>query len=201
MLPGALDDRASDNWRPLIALADVAGGKWPGRARAAALALSGRRNDDGIAVAVLAAIKDLFAAQHTDRLGSKAIVAALTADPTARWSESNRGRPLSEAQLARLLRPFEIYPTSFGSARGYRLAECQDAFARYVLPDEVAETVKVSKPVVRQALSKSRKASKTAGRDGCENPPSTADRRATDALTPETRQTVPDLGACKNSWT
>jgi hypothetical protein len=154
------------NWRPLIALADTAGGKWPGRARAAALALSGSRNDDGIAVAVLAAIKDLFAAQRTDRLGSKGIVAALTADPTARLSESNRGRPLSEAQLARLLRPFEIYPTSFGSARGYRLSECQDAFARYVKPDRVAETVKVSKPAVRQALSKSRQASKTTGRDG-----------------------------------
>jgi putative DNA primase/helicase len=41
LLPDALDDRASDNWRPLIALADTAGGKWPGRARAAALALSG----------------------------------------------------------------------------------------------------------------------------------------------------------------
>jgi putative DNA primase/helicase len=166
LLPDALDDRASDNWRPLIALADTAGGKWPGRARAAAVALSGSRNDDGIAVAVLAAIKDLFAAQDTDRLGSKGIVAALTGDPTARWSESNRGRPLSEAQLARLLRPFEIYPTSFGSARGYRLSQCQDAFARYVLPDRVAETVKVSKPAVRQALSKSRQASKTTGRDG-----------------------------------
>ncbi len=136
-LPSALDDRASDNWRPLIALADTAGGKWPGRATAAALALSGSRDDDGIAVVVLAAIKDLFAARHADRLGSKAIVAALTADPTARWRESNRGKPLSEAQLARLLRPFEIYPTSFGSARGYRLSECQDAFARYVLPNWV----------------------------------------------------------------
>ena len=95
--------------------------------------------------AVLAAIKDLFAAQHTNRLGSKAIVEALTADPTARWSESNRGRTLSEAQLARLLRPFEIYPTSFGAARDYRLSEGQDAFARYVAPDEVAETVKGGK--------------------------------------------------------
>ena len=115
---------------------------------------------------MLAAIKDLFAAQRTDRLGSKGIVAALTADPTPRWRESNRGRPLSEAQLARLLRPFEIYPTSFGNARGYRLSECQDAFARYVPTDEPAETVKVSKPVVRPARSKSRQASKTAGRDG-----------------------------------
>jgi putative DNA primase/helicase len=166
VLPDALDDRASDNWRPLIALADAAGGQWPARARAAAVALSGRRNDDGIAVAVLTAIKGLFAAQDTDRLSSRRIVAALTADPTAGWSESNRGRPLSEAQLARLLRPFEIYPTSFGNARGYRLSECQDAFARYVLPGAVDETVKVSKPAGRQALPKSRGASKAAARDG-----------------------------------
>ena len=64
-----------------------------------ALALSGRRNDDGIAVAVLAAIKDLFAAQRTDRLGSKGIVAALTADPTARWSESNRGQTVERGAI------------------------------------------------------------------------------------------------------
>ena len=184
VLPGALDDRASDNWRPLIALADAAGGKWPGRATAAALALSGRRNDDGIAVAVLAAIKDLFTAQRTHRLGSKEIVAALTADPTARWNESNRGKPLTEAQLARLLRPFEIYPTSFGSARGYRLSECQDAFMRYVPADQPDQTVKVSKPIARKAPSKSRKASKTGGRDGLKNPPSAADGRAIDALAP-----------------
>ena len=56
-LPAALDDRAADNWRPLIALADVAGSIWPSRARAAAVALSGNRKDDGIAVPVLAALK------------------------------------------------------------------------------------------------------------------------------------------------
>src|SRR5262249_41597145 len=123
VLPSALDDRARDNWRPLIALADAAGGKWPGRARAAALALSRRRHEEGIAVAALAAIRDLFAAQHTDGLGSRRIVAALTADRTSRWNECNRGKPLSEAQLAWLLRPFEIYTASFGRAPGYRLAD------------------------------------------------------------------------------
>jgi hypothetical protein len=78
---------------------------------------------------VLAALKDLFAAKHTDRLAAKSIVKALTANPTGRWTEC---KPLSEAQLARLLRPFEIYPIPFGSARGYRLVDCRDAFARYL---------------------------------------------------------------------
>jgi hypothetical protein len=94
--------------------------------------LSGNRKDDGIAVAVLAALKDLFAARHTSRLRSRTIVKALTADPTYRWSESNRGKPLSEAQLASLLRPFEVHPTPVGKSRGYRLTDCQDAFVRYL---------------------------------------------------------------------
>jgi len=165
VLPTVLDDRAGDNWRPLIALADTAGGKWPGRARAAAVALSGRRHDDGIAIEVLSAIRDLFAAQHADRLGSRRIVAELTADRTSRWKECNRGKPLSEAQLARLLRPFEIYPTAFGNAMGYRLADCRDTFVRYLPPEQRDQTGQVSKLVAKQALSKSRKPSKTAGRD------------------------------------
>ena len=32
-MPEALHDRAADNWRPLVAIADRAGGKWPERTR------------------------------------------------------------------------------------------------------------------------------------------------------------------------
>src|SRR5207247_398980 len=40
-VPDALNDRAADNWTPLLILADLAGGDWPTKARAAALELSG----------------------------------------------------------------------------------------------------------------------------------------------------------------
>ena len=40
-MPAGLDDRAADCWRPLLAIAELVGGDWPERARAAALALSG----------------------------------------------------------------------------------------------------------------------------------------------------------------
>jgi len=40
VLPGGLSDRACDNWRPLLAIADAAGGDWPERARRAALLLN-----------------------------------------------------------------------------------------------------------------------------------------------------------------
>jgi len=46
-VPATLNDRAADNWRPLLAVADLAGGEWPKRARDAALVLSGDSHDAG----------------------------------------------------------------------------------------------------------------------------------------------------------
>lgn len=40
-VPNELHDRAADNWRPLLAIADEIGGDWPTNARAAATKLSG----------------------------------------------------------------------------------------------------------------------------------------------------------------
>jgi len=45
-------DRAADTWDSLLAIADVAGGDWPRRARAAALVLAGVRDEDDNATAV-----------------------------------------------------------------------------------------------------------------------------------------------------
>ena len=46
-IPTGLDDRAADNWRPLLAVADLAGGPWPERAREAAQQLSGAGSCSG----------------------------------------------------------------------------------------------------------------------------------------------------------
>src|SRR5437879_3563 len=62
LLPAALGDRAQDNWRPLVAIADLAGGPWPERARRAATLLSGGESegDQAPAVQLLADVRDLF---------------------------------------------------------------------------------------------------------------------------------------------
>jgi putative DNA primase/helicase len=44
--PEGLEDRQEDNWTPLLAIADLAGGSWPERARRAARILCGARADD-----------------------------------------------------------------------------------------------------------------------------------------------------------
>ena len=50
LIPEALNDRAMDNWRPLLAIADAVGGTWPERARNAALLL---RRHEGISESIL----------------------------------------------------------------------------------------------------------------------------------------------------
>ena len=62
-MPDALHDRARDNWRGCLAIADLAGGDWPQKARAAAQTLStqgGEQDEQSVAVMLLADIKRIF---------------------------------------------------------------------------------------------------------------------------------------------
>ena len=59
-VPEQLHDRAADNWRPLLAIADQAGGEWPARARAAAVTLSAGAAAEGRREMLLADIRAVF---------------------------------------------------------------------------------------------------------------------------------------------
>lgn len=54
-VPAYLHDRAADNWRPLLAIADIAGGDWPARAWESARLLSADEagEDDSVRIALL----------------------------------------------------------------------------------------------------------------------------------------------------
>lgn len=142
-VPAELHDRAQDNWRPLLAIADLASGDWPQRARQAALALStgSMRDDDSARTLLLADIRDLFTEQDARFLPSEEIVHALVGLEERPWADWGRGKGLTKNQLARLLRPFGIKPTQQRSgsdvARGYVLDSFMDAFGRYLPPQPV----------------------------------------------------------------
>src|SRR5690606_6438562 len=141
-----LHDRAADNWRPLIAIADAAGGDWPERARRAARILSGAADpaDDPPAIQLLGDLRALFEARGVDRLASAEIVESLAKMEDRPWPEWKAGRPITVRQLARLLAPFGVRPKQMrddgGSGpkvRGYLLDDLQDAFSRYLPADPV----------------------------------------------------------------
>jgi putative DNA primase/helicase len=138
----SLHDRANDNWRPLLAIGDAAGGPWPELARQSARLLSGTRDDDSKPdrVQVLADIRDLFERGQTDRLSSAEIVDSLVEMEDRPWPEWKNRRPITQIQLASLLRPFGVRPKLAKMAgeptRCYSLPDFTDAFVCYVPADE-----------------------------------------------------------------
>jgi putative DNA primase/helicase len=145
-MPASLHDRAADAWELLVAIADKAGGHWPERARKAARVLNGdglRDDDSSIGIQLLADIRDVFE-QLPERdpmkqqIASRDLVAYLIDLEDRPWPEFRRSMPLSQPQLARLLKPFHISPYKLRvgeiTYRGYRRTQFEMAFSRYLPP-------------------------------------------------------------------
>lgn len=135
-LPSSLHDRERDNWRPLLAIADAAGGRWPARGREAAKALQeGERDDRSLGTRLLADVRKILDEHPSDRIRSKKLVDKLTALEEAPWSEY-KGRGLSPVSLANFLRSFDVsskklrFPS--GPYKGYEVVAFEDAFRRYL---------------------------------------------------------------------
>jgi hypothetical protein len=183
-LPVELDDRAQDGWEPLLAIAAAAGGDWPARARAAAIAIHIRRVaiDDSYPARLLSDCREAFAEGGATFVPTAELVRRLVAIEGAPWGDL-RGRPISAHYLARHLGAFGIGPRQDrpaeggGAVRGYRRADFSDAWARYVTP--------------------SPQATGTTGTSGTDEPPSA--RSDSDAvpvvpLVPLSWQTSSDVG-------
>ncbi|MGH6673880.1 MAG: DUF3631 domain-containing protein [Xanthobacteraceae bacterium] len=144
-VPACLQNRAADNWRPLIAIADAAGGDWPARVRQIAEHAAGAADAaQSDAVLLLTDIRSLFADTKSDQLKSADIAAALAGIEGRAWAEGGANGPLTRHRLAALLAPFGIRPQTIrigtGTAKGYQRAQFDDAFARY-LPATIEQTV------------------------------------------------------------
>lgn len=137
-IPDELNDRAADNWRPLLAIADAAGGDWPARAGSAALELSSDNSDqDSVGTLLLHDIRAAFEAKSVDRISGDELTAYLINLDDRPWPEFTRGRPLTKATLARQLGRYKILSGTIRlpdgqTLRGYYLSSFTDAFARYL---------------------------------------------------------------------
>jgi hypothetical protein len=137
-LPAGFDNRLGDNWRLMLAIADLAGGEWADQARQAATAIAREvAADMSIGIKLLADIKDIFAITAVDRLPSLKLVGALGEIEGHPWADWKGGKLITRNALARLLEPFGIRPGSIRLEdnrilRGYQLSHFQDAFERYL---------------------------------------------------------------------
>src|SRR5262245_613338 len=145
-IPPGFHNRRRANWMPLLAIAESGGGDWQKAAWQAALAIEAVADtfDPSIGVELVRAIRGVFEAranapQNKDRISSPNLVTELIADATAPWATYNKGKPISQRQVAGLLKPYGIRPKTIrlddGSfPKGYLLDWFTDVFSRFYIP-------------------------------------------------------------------
>jgi len=157
-MPPGIINREADNWRPLLAIADEAGGEWHERARAAVLALhaTGGSDDASRLELLLGDIRVIFAEQGAVpaaelfatsaglEIPSADLVKALVALESRPWAEMGKSRePMTQNRLARMLKPISVAPKNVGPedarVRGYLLVDFKEAFERYLAPEEASQ--------------------------------------------------------------
>ena len=136
VLPAGASNRLADNWRPLFAIAEIAGGNWPGRVATAFAKLAVKdKEEQGTGAMLLADIQQVFTTRKAVRMSSQSLVEALCAMPERPWLEAHKGHRINEIWLAASLRAYRITPTTIRIGRickkGYQVADFKDAFERY----------------------------------------------------------------------
>ena len=150
------------NWRPLLQIAQLAGGTWPARALAAARADMKRvqaEKDDSDDYALLAALWRVFARDKSipRRMYTREIVQKLLQEDEGRWRTVGRnGREINDHYIAKMVKDWlptegdyakpesrRWRPASDPKAnpsRGYSELHFENAFTRYLglkLPSQV----------------------------------------------------------------
>ena len=111
------NDRAKDMWDPLLAVADVAGGEWPERAREAGLALAvaseSETADADVKLVLLADIRDIFAMEPPEPAASPDMLDPDRLEPSAaRGGRPDDGPRMSSKRLLDALHSLEERPWS-----------------------------------------------------------------------------------------
>jgi hypothetical protein len=109
-MPYSIEDRNADVWDALLAIADLAGGEWPARARRAAVALvTAAAVDDkqSLGIQLLADLRIVFG--DAEVMATETILEQLHALEESPWADL-RGKPLDARGLASRLRRYEVKP-------------------------------------------------------------------------------------------
>jgi hypothetical protein len=128
-MPDELRNRRHDNWKLQLAIADLCSGvdQWGAKARVAAIKIESGTDNSTESVAALAATKAAFDTITDDEIASEDLIDIMASDADSDWAEYRDGKKITQAQLARLLKPYRIIPGKVRPAvhggkqkRGYR---------------------------------------------------------------------------------
>jgi hypothetical protein len=133
-----LGDRAAECWEPLLAIADLAAGDWPQRARSAALVLSAGEATDETSHGVLLLAAMRHAIGDRANIATDELLTAINVNAELPFGGWHDGRGVGPHFLAKHLGAYKIKPKSIRvgdkTPRGYAREDCEDAWSRYLRP-------------------------------------------------------------------
>jgi hypothetical protein len=129
-VPSQLINRAADKWRPLLAIADVAGGEWPSRALDAAVELESEEEERPDHLTLLCQVVAATQEWPHDVIFSQELDQKLRKTGWGGSSSKKRGNLLRSVGLKA-----ERYWRDDKQLRGYRIADIRAAAAKYLRPD------------------------------------------------------------------
>jgi putative DNA primase/helicase len=135
-LPQCLNDRAQDNWEPLLAIAMTASDEWLQLGTTAALKLSSSESAaQTVGTELLADIQEIFG-DDREKITTAELIRLLCADEEKPWATFNRGRCISPRQVAKRLKEYGILSHTIRigneTAKGYTVDQFKEAFSRYL---------------------------------------------------------------------
>jgi hypothetical protein len=142
-MPDTFENRRADNWRLQFAIADLGGEDWGNKARVAAIKIEGGSDSRTVGARLLADSKAVFFQKDDlvrdplERISSADLIAQLCAYEDSPWKEWKGGKQITQAQLARLLKPHGIAPLNIrmpgdSVVRGYQRVQFEDAWDTYL---------------------------------------------------------------------
>ena len=138
--PDGIEDRNADCWEPLLAIADLAGGDWPERARCCAVALVADARGqarESLGIKLLADCHSAFTDVAANDLPTENLLITLNNYEESPWGDI-RGKALDARSLARRLSKYGIKPRSIRvgghTPKGYRRVDFEDSWTRYLTP-------------------------------------------------------------------
>jgi Protein of unknown function (DUF3631)/Bifunctional DNA primase/polymerase, N-terminal len=129
------ENRAADNWYPLVRIAEMAGPDWVGKALKAAHVVDPYGKPDMMRL-LLRDIQNIFYTRKGKGEGEATTPATLVSDLKAQstgWDEMGRfDKPISSKKLADMLGDFGVRAHRSNSQRLYRLCDFEEVFVRFL---------------------------------------------------------------------
>ena len=169
---GSLRNREADNWRPLFAIGDMAGGEWPAAIRGAVAPLRARAEGRGDTKTpqerLVTDAYTVFESAALSWMLTKDFDQALLDLPDSPYLEWRRGKPITAQSRGRLLAKFGIFADGPAGGRHYKREAFEVTWASLDIPP--SEPVEPDEPD-SQGPAQSGSTGSTGSPQGMADPP------------------------------